>query len=346
MKSFKKLPKLSPGDKVAVLSPSSGLPEIFPWVFEHGLKRLQDIFDLQPIEYPTTRQMNAPLQDRARDILSAFEDEEIKAIFTSIGGYDQIRLIRYLDSSKIAKNPKPFFGFSDNTHIHNYLWNLGIPSYYGGSVMTQFAMQLDMHDITVKSLRHALFDHGEFDMDVSETFNDIGLSWEDPGNLKKERIWEPNYGLFWDGEESASGVLWGGCVESLIVQMSSGIYLPKDDDLEDTILFIETAEDIPEPWIPQYLLYGMGERGWLNRFKGVLVGRPKAWEFNKQLNANEKEAYKEEQRKVIVDSIRAYNTSIPIVQNLDFGHTDPQIILPMGNRASIDPKGKNITLSY
>ena len=86
MKKFSKLHKLAPGDKVAILSPSSGLPGIFPWVFEQGIERLHEIFSLVPVEYPTTRQMNSSLKDKARDILDAFSDKDIKAIFTSIGG--------------------------------------------------------------------------------------------------------------------------------------------------------------------------------------------------------------------------------------------------------------------
>jgi hypothetical protein len=42
---------------VAVLSPSAGLPELFPLPFETGLQRIRDDFGLMPVEYPTTRRM-------------------------------------------------------------------------------------------------------------------------------------------------------------------------------------------------------------------------------------------------------------------------------------------------
>jgi muramoyltetrapeptide carboxypeptidase LdcA involved in peptidoglycan recycling len=51
-------------------------------------------------------------------------------------------MIRLLNPGVFTANPKPFFGFSDNTHVHNFLWRLGVPSYYGGSVMTQIALPL------------------------------------------------------------------------------------------------------------------------------------------------------------------------------------------------------------
>ena len=132
--------------------------------------------------------------------------------------------------------------------------DLGIPSYYGGAILTQFGMQGSMDDLTVKYLNHALFEGGEYELEVSTEYNDEGLDWSDKANLTKVRKQEPNDGLFWDKPADVEGVLWGGCVESLIVQSTVGKYLPSNDNLDGTILFIETAEDIPDPWIVDYLL--------------------------------------------------------------------------------------------
>lgn len=346
MRKFLKLPKLLKGDQVAVISPSAGLPAIFPWVHDLGLERLQNIFGLIPTEYPTTRIMNAPLENRARDIMAAFADQTNKAVFTSIGGNDQIKLIKYLDPRVFLDNPKPLFGYSDNTHLHNFLWNLGIPSYYGAALMTQFAFQGQMNEMTISSLNHALFEEGEFELDVSVHYSDIDLDWSDKDNLTRFRQMEPNDGLFWDGDKNAEGLLWGGCVESLIVQATTEKYLPKIEDLEGTILFIETAEDIPDHWIIEYLLTGFGERGWFDKFQAVLVGRPKAWEFDKQNSAKEKAEYRRLQRETVLKTVRQYNKSIPIIQNIDFGHTDPQIVLPNGSKIKINTTEKRILLNY
>ena len=346
MKSFINLQKLQPGDQVAVISPSAGLPGLFPWVQDLGLERLQDIFQLVPKEYPTTRQMGSTLEDRARDIMAAFSDPQNKAVFASIGGEDQIKLIKLLDPKVLTDSPKPFFGYSDNTHLHNFLWSLGIPSYYGGGIMTEFAFQQEIPTMNIKYLRQALFESGELEVDASAEYCDIGLDWSVKENLSKPRQFEPNDGLQWNGKGSAEGVLWGGCVESLIVQCTTEKYLPSKQDLEGTILFIETAEDLPEAWIVEYLLTGFGERGWLDVFQAVLVGRPKAWEFDKPNNAEQKAAYKKQQRDTVVRTIREYNTTIPIVQNLDFGHTAPQIVMPYGRAAKVDASSQKITLTY
>lgn len=346
MKQFKKLAKLSSGDQVAVISPSNGLPQLFPDVFELGLNRLKSEFGLIPKEYPTTRVMGAPLKDRARDVMAAFADPANKAVFTSIGGTDQIKLIKYLDAEVIRNNPKPFIGYSDNSHIHNFLWNLGVPSYYGAAIMTQFGMQGHMDELTSRSIKRALFDGGKTEIEVAEHYNDIGLDWQEAETLLQRRQYEPNNGLFWDGNQSAEGTLWGGCLESLIFQATVNKYLPSTDDLAGTILFLETAEDIPEPWVVESLIAGFGERGWFDKFRGVLIGRPKAWDFTKQRTAEEKAQYRAEQRAVVLKTVRQYNANIPVVQNLDFGHTDPQILLPMGSTVTIDTAQKRIVLDY
>jgi hypothetical protein len=61
-------PKLQPGDRVAVLSPSFAAPGAFPAVHELAMRRLREELRLEPVEYPTTRQLGAPAQARAADI--------------------------------------------------------------------------------------------------------------------------------------------------------------------------------------------------------------------------------------------------------------------------------------
>jgi muramoyltetrapeptide carboxypeptidase LdcA involved in peptidoglycan recycling len=157
---------------------------------------------------------------------------------------------------------------------------------------------------------------------------------------------ETNDGLIWDGDTDAEGILWGGCVESMVVQAAAGKYLPKSEDLEDTILFIETAEDIPDHWIVDYLLTGFGERGWFDKFQAVLVGCPKAWELDKQNDTEAKATYRKLQRETVLTTVREYNKTIPVVQNVDFGHTDPQVVLPNGGKVKVLATSKKILLNY
>lgn len=50
-----------------------------------------------------------------------------------IGGDDQITVIPHLDAALARRDPKPFLGYSDNTHMHHWLQANGIASFSGGS---------------------------------------------------------------------------------------------------------------------------------------------------------------------------------------------------------------------
>lgn len=147
---FVKLTKLKKGDKVAILSPSFAAPGKWPWVYELGLRRLREVFELEPVEFLATKKMGSSKEERSKDLIDAFENKEIKAVIASLGGDDQITYIKNLPIAAFTNNPKPFFGFSDNTHFENFLWLHGIPSYYGGSLFTEFAMQKRMDPYTIE----------------------------------------------------------------------------------------------------------------------------------------------------------------------------------------------------
>ncbi len=341
------LPRLHPGDRVAVLSPSFAAPGMFPQVFELGLRRMREVFGLEPVEFPATRKLGASAEERAADLIAAFEDPSIKAVVASIGGDDQVTYVHRLPPEPFARNPKAFFGYSDNSHLANFLWLHGVPSYYGGSVMTQHAMQSRMDDYTVRYLRDAFFgEGGEVELHPSETFNEVGLHWDDPANLDRERERSPNEGWVWDGDTNAEGVTWGGCLGSVDEMLRHGVPLPSLEDFEQVVLLLETSEEIPEADYVHRVLRALGERGVLERLRGVLVGRPKAWEFDKPLPPAARQAYRELQRETMVGTVRAYNEVVPIVQNLDFGHTDPQVPVPYGGRVRIDGGARRVLMRF
>lgn len=340
------LKKLHKGDKIAILSPSFAAPGKWPHVYELGLKRLREIFGLEPVEFPATAKIGASAKERMDDLIAAFEDPDIKAVIASLGGDDQVTYIKNLPAEPFIQNPKPFFGYSDNTHFANFLWLHGIPSFYGGSLFVQFAEQGNMNEYTTQYLKHALFDEGEIELESSKNYSDVGLDWNDPENLTKQRLYEPNIGWVWDGGQSAQGLTWGGCIESIDELLRHGIQIPPLHDFKHIVLLAETSEEIPSALYVRRVFRALGERGILESIQGLLVGRPKAWEFEKQNNAKQKEEYRKKQREMILEIVRNYNSTIPIVQNLDFGHSDPQIPMPYGSTVRIDAKDKKIFTKF
>jgi muramoyltetrapeptide carboxypeptidase LdcA involved in peptidoglycan recycling len=213
-------------------------------------------------------------------------------------------------------------------------------------LFTQFAMQGEMDEYTVKYINHALFDEGEFELLSSETYNDMGLDWGNPDLLKEKRTHEQSDGWFWDGKQNAEGLLWGGCVESVDEMLRHGVAIPSLEQFKDIVLMLETSEEIPTADYVGRVIRAFGERGILQNVKGVLMGRPKAWEFDKPATTEEKGLYRAKQRETVLGMVRKYNVDIPVVQNLNFGHTDPQIPMPYGGKVRVDAESKRIFADF
>ncbi|WP_137286513.1 S66 family peptidase [Halorussus salinisoli] len=341
---------LERGDEVAVVAPASGRAADYPHVYELGLERLREVFDLEPVEYPTATKDSDYLYDhpeeRAQDVMDAFSDPDVSGVVTTIGGFDQIRILRHLDPEVLRENPTRFYGISDNTNLALYLWNLGIVSFYGGMVLTDLAMQGSMHDYTVEYLETAFFadDLDAFgDIRPAERFTDEDLDWANPENLDRHREMEPSPGWTWRGPETAvSGRTWGGCLGTLDMQLRTGRYLPVAEDLDGRILLLETSEELPSAMDVRQFLVGMGERGLLERFAGVLVGRAKARNLFEEPGSEARAEYRENQRETIAEVVGEYNPDAPVVFDVEFGHTAPIAPVPVGGRVEIDPASETI----
>ncbi|NGM70938.1 LD-carboxypeptidase [Natronolimnobius sp. AArcel1] len=340
-------PPLERGDNIAVIAPSSNPIEEFPYVYERGLERLRKVFDLEPVEYPTVEMGNEALADkpeaRARDIMDAFADPDTKGVIALIGGNDQIRVLEHLEADVLRENPTRFYGYSDNTNLALYLWNLGIVSYYGPCVFTELAMDGEMFEHTIEYTERAFFEDSVGEIRPADHFTDEPGDWADPDSLEQARDTEPNSGWQWaGGDNPVSGRVWGGCLEILDQQFLADRYLPDEDDLEGTILALETSEELPDSGWVAGVLRALGERGLLERFAGVLVGRPPARSHLEDRPPERRETYREQQREAIEGVFERYNPDAPLVFNVDFGHTWPTTPIPIGSVVEVDPAAETI----
>lgn len=137
-------PKSQPGDKVAILSPSFAAPAVARKIHEQALRRFEELTKLIPVEFPTTRKLDASPEERAADFNAALADPEIRAIIVTIGGDDQITVVPHLDATLLRSDPKPFLGYSEQ-HQHRSvprdgnLWSAGNDSRPNGSWLTLYA---------------------------------------------------------------------------------------------------------------------------------------------------------------------------------------------------------------
>ncbi|HCS60488.1 MAG TPA: LD-carboxypeptidase [Microbacterium sp.] len=339
-------PKLVPGDRVAILSPAFAAPAVAPELHEQALRRLTELTGLIPVEYPTTRQLEASSEARAADVNAAFADPSIRAILATIGGDDQITVVPYLDAAAAQADPKRFIGYSDNTNILNWLWGLSIPGFYGGSTAVHLGPGPAVDDVHLRSLRAALLDGGEIELTEPGESEDQGKRWEDPRSLTEygDRIPTPQWS--WAGPaKRVKGRTWGGCLE-VIADLALADRMPSTDALAGAILLIETSEERPSATWVRRQLRGLGERGLLAAVAGVVVARPPVSDFEFHPTPEEADALRDEQREAVVEQVARYNPNAVVCVGVPFGHTRPQWIVPYGGQMVLDGAQQKVLADY
>lgn len=141
------------------------------------------------------------------------------------------------------------------------------------------------------------------------------------------------------------GRTWGGNLEILHWLMATD-RVPSAGELAGSVLMVETSEELPSATEVFRILRNMGERGLLAGFPAVLVGRAKAWDFDRPHTPDERRDWADAQREAVTRVLAAYNPDAVVVFDVDFGHTDPQLILPYGGTARINAATQHISVRY
>jgi muramoyltetrapeptide carboxypeptidase LdcA involved in peptidoglycan recycling len=332
--------KLSPGDKVAAVSLSWGgagdLP--FRWRYEVAKKRLQEQFGLRLTEMENTLKGSEYLYEhpekRAEDLMAAFRDPEIKAVFSCIGGSESIRMLPYIDFDVIRNNPKIFLGYSDSTVTHLICLKAGVSSFYGPSLLAEFAENVAVYDYTADWVRKVLFDSSAIGViPACEEWTGDRVEWtvENTGVIKRLR---PNTGYeFLQGRGKAEGRLIGGCAE--VLEMAKGTSLwPEPSCFDGAILFLETSEEMPPPSNVEYWLRNYATQGILQRLGGIVFGKPYQGKYD--------DDYK---NKLLMVLHEEKLDGLPVINNMSFGHNEPMCILPYGARAVLDCDGLTFSVT-
>jgi muramoyltetrapeptide carboxypeptidase len=80
---------------------------------------------------------------RARDVMWAFTDPDIDAVWALRGGYGVMRLAELLDFDLMARSQRPYIGFSDSTFVHLMLSTRSLVSFHGPHPGAQFPAETE-----------------------------------------------------------------------------------------------------------------------------------------------------------------------------------------------------------
>lgn len=337
---YKKPNKLEKGDVVAIVSPSWGGPSVFPHIYENGLNVLRK-WGLEIKEYPTARAANDFLsknpQARAKDINDAFADPNVKAIFASIGGDDSVRILPFIDNETIANNPKILLGYSDTTTLLTFCNLQGIVTFHGPAIMAGFSQMESLPESFQSHVYNMLFKTSEsIRYFPYGKYCDGYPDWTDEKNLGKTKELKPDGG--WkviQGKGAVEGKLFGGCIEVLEFMKGTDFW-PSKSFWNRRILFLETSEEKPPIEHVRRMLRNYGVLGVFDKVSAVLFGRPHDY------SDEEKTKFEAMIKDVIGGEFG--KDDLPIMANMDFGHTDPQLVLPLGVMARVDFDNKDFEL--
>lgn len=340
MMNYQKPARLKPDDTVAIISPSWGGPSVFPSVYENGWKVLEN-WGLKIKEFPSSRMDASDLRDnpklRADDVNAAFADPDVKAIFASIGGNDSVRILPFLNRQLIVDNPKILMGYSDTTTLHVFANLSGLVTFYGPSIMAGFSQMQSLPERFESHVRACLFEPEKlYEYRAYDQYCDGYPNWNDNANVGKTNPLKPNDGWHWlQGHGKVSGRLFGGCLE-VLEMMKATEFWPTKDFWKGKIFILETSEEKPTLNQVDHVLRNYGMLGVFDQIEGFVFSRARDY------SDGEKKLLEEKIVSVISHEFGC--TRLPIVANFDFGHTDPQLVLPLGVRAEIDCTRQTIKL--
>ena len=326
-------PRLRSGATVAIVSPSAPAVAWWPHRVERGKAYLESLgfnVRLMPNAGLVDRWVAGSPEARAADVHAAFLDDEVGAIVAAIGGNHSNQLLPYLDFDLIAAHPKIFQGYSDVTVL---LWALlkhaRLRTFHGPAFTLELAEHPAVLPYTDRYLRAAWFGDRPIRFEPATEWTEELLDAFTRADLTRPRVLRPSTGWTTIRPGIADGALLGGCLETICWHLKGSMAWPS---FEGTLLFLETSEEAPSPAHVDAYLTDLEQLGVFRAVSGLLFGRPRG--------------YPEEQVELLwrVVAERTAEAGIPVLANVDLGHTDPMLTLPMGTQARLDAGARAFAL--
>lgn len=316
--------KLNQGDKIATISPCWGVAgaEDVVWKYQIGKHRLNEM-GCEVVAAPNSMKGEEYLEKypeaRAEDILWAFENADIKAIIANIGGNDSERVLPYLNADIIKDNPKIFIGYSDVMNYHLFCYKAGLSTFYGPNLLPIIAETPDFHPYSKYWFEKVLFHDAPIGkIEPAETYSCDGNNYTDRNDVKTYYN-ETGY-LLIQGSGKVQGNLFGGHTRLKDFDRLTA------EDFSDKIVFVE---DIPVFFTPTHLadfVDWLGDIGALQKLNGLLIGK-----------LSEYKLFHEHKKALLRVVNSKYGLcDLPVMANMNFGHTSPMCILPYGALAELD----------
>lgn len=255
---------------------------------------------------------SAPVAARVADLHEAFADPGVAGVVTVIGGFNSNQLLPSLDWDVFAANPKVLCGFSDITALQNALLARSGLVTYSGPHYSTFGMRHHLED-TLAGFQECLFDDAPFELRPGREWTDYAWFLD-----QEDRHPEPNAGPWVLAAGTAEGRLVGGNLGTFHL-LHGTPFMPS---LEGTVVVVEDDDESQPHHVDRTLTSLLQQPGW-GGVRGLVIGRfPRASGMTRDLLAQ-------------IVATTAELVGLPIVANVDIGHTSPLRTWPVGGEIQL-----------
>lgn len=261
---------------------------------------------------------SSSILSRVKDLHEAFLDPEVKGILTAIGGFNSNELLPYIDFELIKRHPKVLCGYSDITALCNAITTKTGLLTYVGPHFSSFQMD-ELQDYQTENFELATMKEEAFDVRASKSWSQDEWYLPQPKRELHRNQWK-----VYSQSTPVTGICYGGNLGTFQLLFGTP-FLP---ELEQSILFVENAEE------NDYHDFARGLASLLQVVrhpKALLIGR-----FPKETDMTE-------ERLLAILGKYPLLKEIPVIYDMNFGHTQPIFTIPIGDRVTVDTTTKQLT---
>ncbi len=253
---------------------------------------------------------------RVEELMQAFADPEVSAVFPARGGSGVTRILDQLDYKLICRHPKILTGFSDITALHSAVHSqTGLVTFHSPNAMDGVGRPDGMTELTAKTYWRAL---------LAESYVGAGPSGyvvEIPETRRKEMA------------TFAPGVARGRLVGGNLSLVCSVLGTPYEIEANGNILLLEDVGE--RPYRIDRFLSQLRMAGKLEVLDGVLLGQ-----FTDCQPEEDGASLSLEQ--IFTDYFG--ELGIPVLQNFPTGHSPDNVTLPLGAEIELDSAARRVTI--
>lgn len=311
--------RLEPGDTIMFVAPAGDLDKERMMLAEKRLKKRGYQVKYRDDLFAKDGYLAGSDQRRADELMQAFRDPEVKAVFPGTGGYGTMRMLDLLDYDVIRANPKIFIGFSDITALHAAInkqaglvtWHSPNPQWgLGGETKVE---PWERNYLTKFSEKYFF---AAIEATTDGEPKPLTYTIEIPEGVPRPML---------IGSGTARGKMVGGNL-SLVAALEG---TPYAIDTRDTILMLEDVREAP--YRIDRMLRQLKLAGKLDHLRGAVLGQ-----FTK---SSDREDNDEDDPWYLVNGVlRQYfePLGIPVLMNYPIGHHKMNATLPLGGQVEIN----------